>query len=121
MKSLINSFKYAFNGIKYCWYNELSFRIHTVIAGWAVVMSIILNISYIEWVAVLSAIIFVLVCEMLNTSFEALNDLTHKKKNGYSKISKDVAAGAVLASVMYSIVIGCIIFIPKIIMIIQGT
>ena len=57
----------------------------------------------------------VLVCETINTAVERLVDLVSP---GYNKIAgevKDIMAFAVLLMCIISLVIGAIIFIPKII------
>jgi len=112
---MFKSFKYALNGIKYCFESENNFRIHTVFAGFAIFLGILFQIDRIEWMFIVSAILVVLISETFNTSIERLNDLILRVDNEYSKKSKDLAAAAVLFASIYSIIIGCIIYIPKII------
>jgi diacylglycerol kinase len=52
--------------------------------------------------------------EALNTAFEFLADVTTPEYHPLVKKSKDVAAGSVLISAIGAIVIGIIIFGPKI-------
>lgn len=84
----------------------------------AIFLGFILNISSIEWVMIIFAIGLVIITEALNTAFEFDIDLTSPTYHPYARDTKDVAAGAVLISVLVASIIGLIIFLPKIIEII---
>ncbi|MCX6754625.1 MAG: diacylglycerol kinase family protein [Candidatus Nomurabacteria bacterium] len=81
----------------------------------AIYLGYILCISSIEWIMVVFSIGLVLVTEALNTAFEIDIDLTSPNYHPYARDTKDVAAAAALISVAVSIIIGLIIFLPKII------
>ncbi len=72
------------------------------------------NITTTEWMFIVFAIGFVLVAECFNTAIEFDIDLTSPEYHPYAKYTKDVAAGAVLLASITSVIIGLIIFIPKI-------
>ena len=72
------------------------------------------NVSNIEWVALVLCIGFVIVSEVLNTAIEIDIDLTSPEYHPYAKDTKDVAAAAVLLSVFVAIIVGLIIFLPKV-------
>jgi diacylglycerol kinase len=57
----------------------------------------------------------VFVTEMINTAIEYTVDLASPEKHDLARKAKDVSAGAVLAITASSVVIGLIIFLPKII------
>ena len=116
---LIRSFGYAWTGIRACFQSEPNFRIHSVLAIVALLLSIGLNISTMEWIAVCFCIAFVLVMEMFNTAIEKLCDAVHKDVHPGIKKVKDIAAGAVLAAAFFSAITGAIIFLPKIIKLIK--
>jgi len=59
------------------------------------------------------AICGVLALELVNTAVERVVDLVTKEFQPLAKQAKDVAAGAVLLYAILSVVIGCIIFLPK--------
>lgn len=88
---------------------------HIFFAVLAVFLGFVLCISSIEWVMIVFAIGLVIVAEALNTAFEFDIDLTSPTYHPYARDTKDVAAGAVLISVMIAGIIGLIIFLPKII------
>lgn len=112
----IKSFGYAFNGLKICFAGEPNFRIHTLLTIVALIFGIVLQLSTFEWIVVTLCIAFVIAMEMLNTAIEKLCDIVYKDSHPGIKIVKDIAAGAVLVSAVCSLITGCIIFLPKIIM-----
>ena len=92
--------------------------LHIFFAILAIYLGFILKISGMEWVAIIFSIGLVMVAEILNTAFEIDINLTSPVFHPYARDTKDVAAGAVLISVVVAGIIGLIIFLPKIIVII---
>lgn len=115
MKKLINSFKYAFEGIATGIKEEKNMKIHIIIMILVIIFGIILKINKMEWLICIILLGFVISLELINTSIENTVDLITIEKNQKAKIAKDVAAGAVLIASITSAIIGLIIFIPKII------
>lgn len=113
-KKLINSFKYAFEGIVTGIKAERNMKIHIAIMILVIIFGIILKISKIEWIICIILFGFVLSLELMNTAIENTVDLITLEKNPKAKIAKDVAAGSVLIAAITSAIIGLIIFIPKI-------
>ena len=83
-------------------------------------MSFILKVSIIEWGILVLVISMVLALEMINTAIERCVDLVTKEYKELAKNAKDIAAGAVLVMSMFSVVIGIIIFLPKIMNLLGG-
>jgi diacylglycerol kinase len=113
---LIRSFVYAWAGIQSCFKSEPNFRIHLVAAIAAVIFSLLFSISATEWIVVGFCIAFVLTMEMMNTAIEKLCDVVHKEQHPVIKKVKDIAAGTVLLSAVFSLITAAIIFLPKIVM-----
>jgi diacylglycerol kinase len=111
---LIKSFTYAFTGIKTAFASEANFKIHLLAATIATVFGIILNITAMEWIVIIFCIALVITMEMINTAIEKLCDAVHKDTHPVIKMVKDIAAGAVLVAAAGSLIIGFIIFLPKI-------
>ena len=80
----------------------------------AVFLGFILKISPTEWLFIIFTIGIIFITEALNTAFEIDIDLTSPNYHPYARDIKDVAAGAVLLSVIMAGIIGLIIFLPKI-------
>ena len=71
------------------------------------------KVSSVEWMMLVFAIGFVLVAETFNTAIEIDNDLKSPENQPFARDTKDVAAAAVLLSVFVAVIIGLIVFIPK--------
>lgn len=111
----IKSFTHAFNGLKILIAEEHNASIHCFAAICVVVLGIVFNISIYEWIAVLFCIGFVIAMEIINASIENIADFISPEKHNAIKKIKDLAAAAVLVSALISLLIGMVIFIPKII------
>lgn len=118
-KSFLRGVRYCLEGISYTFKNERNFRIETILGIIAVILSFLLKISILEWVVVVLLINLVLVLELLNTAFESVVDLYTQDYNKIAKACKDVAAAAVLTASIFSLVIGMLIFVPKIMEVIK--
>ena len=111
---LIRSFGYALDGLKYCFKTQLNFRIHLAVMLFVIAFGVFFNITTTEWIAVIFCGMLVLVLEMVNTAIEYLCDTVTKEIHPAVKIIKDVSAAAVLLAAAGSVIIGLIIFLPKI-------
>ena len=119
-KRLLNSFKYAWQGIKQAYKGEQNLKIHTFIAILVIVFGFFLKISYTEWLVCLLLIGLVLMAEFINTAIEYVVDLASPSVHPLAKAAKDTASAGVLMMAMISAIIGLVIFIPKIIDFIGG-
>lgn len=114
-KARARSFKYAACGIKALIAGEHNARIHCFAAVAVIAAGLCLGLERWEWVAVSICIGAVLMAEGFNSAIEALADKTCPDKDPLIKRAKDIAAGAVLLFVTGAVAAGLIIFIPKII------
>lgn len=113
MKKIFKSFVYAWSGIRFAVKNELNMKIHLSVTVLVVFLGLWLHISTTEWLLCLLCVGLVLSAEIMNTAFETLVDMVSPKKNILAGRTKDLAAGAVLMLSMISIVVGVVIFVPK--------
>ena len=120
IKRLRKSFGYAFKGIDDVIKHEPNMKIHVVVAILVVIMAFILKVSIIEWIILVLLIGSVLAAETINTTIENLVDMYTKEYDEKAKIVKDTAAGTVLILAITSAIIGLIIFIPKIIYLLES-
>ena len=112
-KRLLNSFKYASEGIKQSYKGEQNLKIHTFIAILVVVFGFFLKISYVEWLICLVLIGLVLMAEFFNTAIEYVVDLASPKIHPLAKAAKDTASAGVLMMAIISAIVGLVIFVPK--------
>lgn len=115
-QSLLKSFANAFVGMAYFFTNDRNGKIHLAITVIVIAASVALQVSAIEWMIVLLCIALVISLEMLNSALEKLCDLVEPNYHSTIKVIKDVSAAAVVLSAIISVVIGVIIFLPKIIL-----
>src|ERR1043165_9855769 len=114
LKSRISSFGYAFNGLKLLIQEEPNAKIHFIVAIAVVVAGFYFKISFLEWIALVFAIGLVITLEIINTSIENMADFISPEKNEMIKKIKDLSAAGVLVSVTTAIIIGLIVFLPKV-------
>ena len=114
LKSRLESFKFAFNGIWLLLNNEHNSRIHLLASLLAITLGFVLNINLLEWSLLIIVIGIVFLTELLNTALETLADIIEPEKNEKIRKTKDYAAAAVLISAIISLLVGGLIFIPKI-------
>ncbi len=110
------SFNHAFRGIGIVFKTGHNFWVQLFIALIAFFLGVFLKISHIEWTILVLSMGSVLVAETFNTAIEIDIDLTSPDHHPYARDTKDVSAGAVLLSSFVALIIGLIIFIPKIIL-----
>ncbi|SHK79729.1 diacylglycerol kinase family protein [Desulforamulus aeronauticus] len=114
MKGLLKSFTFALAGIWYVVRTQKNMKVHFTAALLAVVVSLFLCLSPLEWGLVFSAIFMVLLTECINTAIEAVVDLISPKFHPLAKIAKDCAAGAVLLAAVYSLAVAGLVLLPKV-------
>ncbi len=109
------SFKNATDGVFYVVKTQPNMLAHVFLSCAAVVLGLVLNISYVEFLIIGMLITVGLVIEMLNTAVELTIDSVHTDWHEKAKHAKDVSSGAMLLFAIGSVIISCIIFVPKIV------
>lgn len=108
------SFSYAISGIKEALVQEPNLRIHFVVALLAILLAVYLQLTNLEWIIVLFAISLVIILELINTVLEIIIDMTTNQMIQEARIAKDISAACVLISAILAVLVGVIIFLPKI-------
>ncbi|MCA0931119.1 diacylglycerol kinase family protein [Lutimonas saemankumensis] len=109
----IKSLKYALKGFWLLITTEHSIMVQSGIAILMTIVGFWLDISKFEWIAQIFAIGMVLVAESLNTAIEKLCDYIQPEYDKKIGFIKDISAGAVSFAAIIAIVIGFIIYLPK--------
>lgn len=94
--------------------DEPNLKIHLAVAFSAMTLAVLLKLSTIEFAILVLTIGMVITLELINTMLEALVDLVSPEIKPQAKVAKDVSAAAVLVSAFVSLIIGAILFLPKI-------
>ncbi len=115
---LFKAFGHAFNGLSRFIRTDRNGRIHFSISLLVCIAGFYFRISHTEWMLLLLCFPVVLGLEMMNHAIEKLCDTVHPGQHPYIKTVKDVAAAGVLFASIIASVIGCIVFIPKILLLV---
>lgn len=113
MRKWLSSAGHAFRGILFLIRTERNFRIEIVVALATILIGIWLRISALEFCIVLLCIGAVLGMEAINSAIERMADFQSRELHPEIKIIKDMAAGGVLILAFISLVVGLVIFIPR--------
>src|SRR5262249_8843627 len=108
--TLIDSFNYAFEGIIHVLRTQRNRRLHFIAAVVVFAGAIAVGVSRLQLIALVLAIAFVLVAEMLNTAIEGIIDVSTTSFDPNAKLAKDIAAGAVLIASITAVAVGYLVF-----------
>jgi diacylglycerol kinase (ATP) len=111
--AVLQSFNWAFEGVIHVLRTERNMRIHFGLATAVLILAFSYGVTKLELMALLIAISFVLIAEMVNTAIEATIDLATTSFDPLAKMAKDIAAGAVLIAAVNAIVIGYLVFADR--------
>jgi len=115
LRRFLNSFVFAFEGIRDLFLNTPNARFHLFTAVLVVIAAWYFQVSSTEWLILILCIGLVIGFEAINTSIEYLTDLASPDIHPLAKKTKDMAAAAVLIMAITSAIIGLYILLPKII------
>ena len=108
--TIVESFNFAIEGIIHVLRTQRNMRIHFGIAIGVLVAALAFDVSRLELIALLLAIAFVLIAEMVNTAIEAAVDVASTSFDPMAKLAKDIGAGAVLIAAVNAIAVGYLVF-----------
>lgn len=109
--SRLASFGHALRGLR-VFVSQPNARIHCVAAVVVVALGWWLQVSAMQWVALVLAIALVMGAEALNTAIEYVVDLASPEWHTLARDAKDVAAAAVLVCSIGAAVVGVLVFWP---------
>ena len=116
LRDRIESFRHALRGFAQLLRSEPNAWIHAFATFLAISMGFALGISRGEWLAVVLAMALVWSAEALNTAIEALCDVVSPDHDPRIRIAKDAAACAVLLSALGALVVGLLVFVPRLLL-----
>lgn len=115
VRKRIASANHAVRGIGILFKSAHNAQAYPFFALASLCLGYVLSIAPFEWLALIIVIALVFVTEAINSAIEIDIDLTSPEFHPYARDTKDVAAGAVLLSIIFACIVGAIIFIPKVI------
>jgi undecaprenol kinase/diacylglycerol kinase (ATP) len=111
----IYKIRYALNGLRTAWVEELSFKLQIISAVIVLGAGWMFNFSPLEWILIVFAIGFVLAAEVFNTALEELCDKFKSDPDPHIAKIKDLSAAAVLLASGTALLIGIIVFFPYVV------
>ncbi len=108
--SLLESFNFAIEGIVHVLRTHRNMRLHFAAAIVILVAAVWVGVTRFELIALMLAIAFVLVAEMINSAVEQAIDVATTSFDPLAKLAKDIAAGAVLIAAVTAVAIGYLVF-----------
>jgi len=109
-KSVLRSFNFAWEGLTFCFATQRHMRVHFAIMALVLLAAWGLRVNQDELLQLLTAMVLVLIAEMVNTAVEYAIDLSTDGYDPRAKVAKDVAAGAVLLAAVYSVTVAVLVF-----------
>ncbi len=114
-KHFFQSVGHALEGIKKLVVEERNFRFDLIITAVVLCFGLFLRIAIYDWLWLFAAFFSVIGSEVLNSIVENVVDLiVGHHFDLMAKRAKDIAAGGVLLSALFAVIIGALIFIPRI-------
>ena len=111
----LKSVKFAFKGALHLLKTESSIQIQFSIAVLVTIAGFYFNISTTEWMLQCFAIGLIMSVEGLNTGLEYLSDFVHPDYHKKIGVIKDISAGAVFIAAITAIIVGILIYYPKLV------
>ena len=112
LKKRAKSFIHASRGIWIFFKNTHNAWLHIAAFIAVIVLGFYLGLSRMEWITLLIVCSLVFVSEAFNSAIEVDIDLTSPEYHPFARDTKDIAAGAVLLSAVFAIIVGVLIFYP---------
>ena len=106
-------FNCAFRGLQRAVRTQSSFAVHLLVATVVGLVAVILRVSSAEWCLLVLAIGLVLVAETFNTAMESLARAVDTAFHPRLRDALNMASAAVLLAAGTAVVLGLIIFLPR--------
>ncbi|MCX5834666.1 MAG: diacylglycerol kinase family protein [Deltaproteobacteria bacterium] len=115
----LKSFGHAFSGIRTLIMSQPNARIHAAATVTVMAGAFLLGLSRLEWCVIILTVAAVWTSEALNTALEYLADAASPEFHPLIKKAKDVAAGGVLLAALGSVIVGLLVFGPRLLFLLK--
>lgn len=105
---------YAWAGLRAAWRMEKSLRTHALAAVTVLGLLLTTHAPGVWWAVMALTVALVLATELLNTALEALCDHLHPQRHEAIKLTKDIAAAAVLLSSLAALIVGAAFLVDQV-------
>lgn len=113
------SFGHALCGLNFVLGSQPNFLVHLLSAVLVVLAGVYFKLTSSEWLTLVLTIFLVFITETINTGLELITDALKEHQRSerddfYIGLAKDVGAGAVLLASIGAVIVGLVIFLPKV-------
>lgn len=105
LKRLVKATQYSWQGLSAAFQHEEAFRQEVILAVITIPLALYFGESAIERALMISAVILILIVELLNSGIEAITDRVSLEKHELAKRAKDIGSAAVMLSLINAAVI----------------
>jgi len=113
LRGFLASCGHACRGIQYAIHSQRNFRLHLLAAVLVISAAVGLRFSRVEFILTLLTVTLVILGELLNTSIEFVLNLLETRHHPVVRTAKDIAAGGVFLTVAGSVLVGLLLFGPR--------
>lgn len=114
-ESFYRSLRFAIRGLALLAKSERNIRIQLAVALVTVAAGFLLGITRYEWITIIVFTGMVIAAEAFNTGMERLIDILHPEWDERVGKIKDITAAAVTVTALAALIAGLIIFLPRVI------
>ena len=114
LKKRVHAFRAAFQGVRFGWKEGAHFQLYIPATVLVIIAGFWLKVNALEWCILVGCCGLVILTELINTAIEKLADRVTMEFDPLIGKVKDLAAAAVVISALTALIIGGIIFLPKI-------
>lgn len=113
LKSRWKSIRIAFEGVRFVLRTQKNAWVHVTITVLVLLMGVLMGLDRLEWVLILLTLGMVWAAESFNTAMEVMIDFVSPEQRPLAKTCKDVSAAGVLITAIVSVLVGVLIFGPR--------
>ncbi|MFM2481984.1 diacylglycerol kinase [Celerinatantimonas sp. YJH-8] len=110
---IIYATRYSIQGFRFAWKNEAAFRQEVMVAIPLIIISFFLPVTVVEQILMISSLVGVIICELLNSAIEAVVDRIGPDWHELSGLAKDLGSAAVLVAICLAILTWVLILVVR--------
>lgn len=103
VKRIFKATGYSFQGLVFAFRNEAAFRQEAIASFFLIPLAVWLDVTPVERILLIMAVVLVLVVELLNTGIEAVVDRVGVEYHLLAGAAKDMGSAAVFISLLFCI------------------
>ncbi|MEQ8785892.1 MAG: diacylglycerol kinase [Pirellulaceae bacterium] len=113
-RTWVRKFRDAFRGLWIGVRGQSSFAVHVPAAALVIAAGVVLKVSLAEWCLLALCITLVLAAEMFNSALESMAKAIDVEHNLHLADGLDIGSAAVLVAALGALVVGLLIFAPRV-------